>query len=79
MLDAFHADPRLRFLDSCTAPGDSVSDQLYPDARALQTLLVPLYGPRGLAAARATPPLAKAYRRLRASRGTARQETECGS
>jgi CelD/BcsL family acetyltransferase involved in cellulose biosynthesis len=79
MLDAFHADPRLEFLDSCTAPGHSVSDELYPDSRSLQTLLLPLYGPRGLAAARATPPLAKAYRRLRASRGGRRRENGCES
>jgi CelD/BcsL family acetyltransferase involved in cellulose biosynthesis len=77
MIHAFHEDARLQFLDSCTAPGHNVSDDLYPDTRSLQTLLIPLYGPRGLAAARATPPLAKAFRWLRSSRAPEHEEVGC--
>lgn len=79
MLDAFLADPRLGLLDSCTAPGHSVSSELYPDHRSLQTLLVPLYGPHGLVAARSTPLLVRTGRRLRSSGAGAQREAQCGS
>jgi CelD/BcsL family acetyltransferase involved in cellulose biosynthesis len=65
MLSAFHADAGLRMLDSCTATTGTVSDLLYPDRRALGTLLLPLSGPLGHAATRSTPALASAYRRIR--------------
>jgi hypothetical protein len=52
-LEAFHSDQRLRMIDSCTSPGPSPSRHLYPDRREVETLLVPLSGRRGAAAARA--------------------------
>jgi CelD/BcsL family acetyltransferase involved in cellulose biosynthesis len=78
MIDAFHDDARLRILDSCTSPGDSVSDKLYPDRRALQTLLLPLHG-AGFAAARSTPLLSKAYRQMRRLHARTRRGGSCGS
>ncbi len=52
LLDAFHADPELAWIDSCTASGASPSAVLYPDRRAIETMLVPLGPPAGRLAAR---------------------------
>lgn len=62
LLDAFHAEPDLAWLDSCTAPGASPSALLYPDRRTIQTLLVPL-GP--VSGKLATSGLALAHGRAR--------------
>lgn len=42
VLEAFHADPGLDWIDSCTEGEDSPSGLLYPDRRPMQTLVVPL-------------------------------------
>lgn len=65
MVETFHADARLTMIDSCTAPGTRVSEQLYPDRLPVRTLLLPLSGLRGHLAARGTPLAAEGYRRGR--------------
>lgn len=57
VLDAFHTDPALGWIDSCTASEDTPSGLLYPDRRPIEALIVPLgggparIGARGLRAA----------------------------
>jgi CelD/BcsL family acetyltransferase involved in cellulose biosynthesis len=68
MVERFHDDRSLQLLESCTAPGTHVSEQLYPDRRRIGTLLVPLGGIRARAAARLTPVLARGYRALKQRR-----------
>jgi CelD/BcsL family acetyltransferase involved in cellulose biosynthesis len=63
LLEDFHRDSRLELLDSCGNPSTRISAQLYPDRVDIATLLIPLRGPAGRVAARATPLLATAYRR----------------
>jgi CelD/BcsL family acetyltransferase involved in cellulose biosynthesis len=53
ILEAFHRDARLTWIDSCTAVGPSPSALLYPDRRVMQTLVVPLGGARSRLAAHA--------------------------
>lgn len=62
MVEEFHRDRRLVRLDSCGDAENVVSTQLYPDRDMIGTLLVPLRGWRGRAAARATPWAAAGYR-----------------
>lgn len=65
MVEEFHRDTRLGRLDSCTDPGPTVSDRLYPDRLPLATLLVPT-DRLGTAVARSAPTLLAGTRRARA-------------
>lgn len=66
MVDAFHDDPRLNRIDSCTAAGANVSAQLYPDRRPVGNLVVPLRGGGPRLVATAMPRARRAYRAARA-------------
>lgn len=55
LISQFHTDPRLDWIDSCSDGADSVSAQLYPDRRTLESVLVPVRGMHGHAASRLTP------------------------
>jgi CelD/BcsL family acetyltransferase involved in cellulose biosynthesis len=62
MVGTFHADTRLSALDSCAAPGPSMSDQLYPDRRRLGDVIVPVGGRVAAAAATASRSAAALWR-----------------
>jgi hypothetical protein len=47
VLDEFHRDPSLQWIDSCTSSDPSPSSLLFPDRRPVETLLVSLGGVRG--------------------------------
>jgi CelD/BcsL family acetyltransferase involved in cellulose biosynthesis len=53
LVDEFHRDSRLAWVDSCTAAGPSPSALLYPDRRPIETVVVPLGGIRARAGAHA--------------------------
>ena len=53
MIETFHADDRLSMIDSCVAPGPSLSEKAYPDRRPLGDLVVPIGGRAAAAAATA--------------------------
>jgi CelD/BcsL family acetyltransferase involved in cellulose biosynthesis len=53
LVDEFHRDPRLAWVDSCTSAGPSPSALLYPDRRPIHTVVVPLGGIRARASAHA--------------------------
>lgn len=71
LVQEFHRDEHLQVLDSCTDPGPTVSERLYPDRFALATLLVPLDGAAGLAVRAA----AGAFRLARTGAGGRRRST----
>ena len=62
MVDTFHADERLSMIDSCVAPGPSLSDKAYPDRRRLADLVLPVGGPAAAAAATATRTALRVWR-----------------
>jgi len=64
VLHAFHEDPKLRRLDSCTEPEPTLSERLYPDTAPIAVVLVGLT-PIGRLATRVTPFAARAWRRVR--------------
>ena len=49
LVDEFHRDERLAWVDSCTSAGPSPSSLLYPDRRPIQNVVVPLGGLRARA------------------------------
>jgi hypothetical protein len=67
MVDAFHRDARLDRIDSCTAPGTVVSEQLYPDRQRMGSVLVPLA--QGLRAGfvASVPTMARTFARARSA------------
>ena len=44
LLDEFHRDRRVQWIDSCTSDGPSPSSVLYPDRRPIQNVVVPVGG-----------------------------------
>jgi CelD/BcsL family acetyltransferase involved in cellulose biosynthesis len=64
LVEQFHADPRLNWLDSCSDGEDSTSAELYPDRRQSESLLLPLHGLSGLVATRGHPAAQGVKRRL---------------
>lgn len=61
----FRTEDELKVFDSCTSPEDEAVLQFFTDSIAITTLLVPLSGVRGRVAARATPAVTAAGRRIR--------------
>jgi hypothetical protein len=53
LIDQFHRDERVSWVDSCTSEGPSPSALLYADRRPMETVLVPLGGVRARAGAAA--------------------------
>ena len=53
LVDEFHRDLRLSWVDSCTSAGPSPSSLLYPDRRPIQNVVVPLGGLRARTGAHA--------------------------
>lgn len=53
VLEAFHDDPALQWIDSCTSTPESTSALLYPDRQPVEALIVPLAGAAARVAARA--------------------------
>ena len=51
LVDEFHRDVRVAWVDSCTSAGPSPSALLYPDRRPIQSVVVPLGGIRARAGA----------------------------
>jgi CelD/BcsL family acetyltransferase involved in cellulose biosynthesis len=47
MVDRFHADESLKWLDSCTDPRNDLYNRLWPDRRELTTAMLPAPGARG--------------------------------
>ena len=46
-LEKFHENPGLQAADSCAAPDNELMNAIWPDRRAMQTLVVPVSGGRG--------------------------------
>ena len=65
--EAFHADPAVDWIDSCTDGGESPSTLLYPDRRVMETVLVPLGGDGARALATLTRRGLDGRNRLRAA------------
>jgi len=63
-IDWFHRGDA-EWMDSCADPNNEMINRLWPDRLELTTLLVPLAGARGTAAARTLPTFTRVSRRLR--------------
>lgn len=48
-IERFHADPSIKWMDSCASHTNAMINRLWPDRRSLETLVL-TRGPRGLAA-----------------------------
>lgn len=65
LIDRFHDDGRLRWMDSCADPDNQLFNRLWPDRRQLQTVACRAQGPLGAIAPTAVRALASARERRR--------------
>lgn len=75
-LEAFHTQDDMIAIDSCAAEGNEAVTRLLPHTLTINTLLIPLGGLRGRAAAHATQGVIALGRRVRAWRQSRQEDPE---